>query len=521
MKRKTVTGMDRRSVILTAGAGLAAQFLTPAPARAAQAVTDHATEVYTRIGVRPFITLTATSTVNGGGLTLPEVKSAMEAASLHSVNIDELMDKAGKRIATLLGAESAIVTSGASSALTNATAACVAGADPEAIQLLPRLAGTGLKDEVIMPRYARNPYDHAIRTVGVKIISVDTLDELRRAIGKQTAMIALVGSHGMKIPLESIVPLARKAGVPVVVDGAPEFPKVPNTYLSGGADLVAYSGGKILMGPQCSGILMGRRDLVAAAWVNSSPHDGLGRTMKVGKEEIMGLLAAVEALIQRRHPAEEQRQWVTQLSQIDQIVSRVPDVRTKHVPPPGTNPHPGLQIEWDPAKIDMTLGELQDELLKGEPRLKVNADGPEREGHSVLVHAAGIRPGQENLVADRIRDVLQQAARKGKRPNPAPPAEQLAGTWEVDVRFARGAAQHRLVLESNGNRISGWHYGRDAKGALSGTISGERVRFRSVLPLAAVQFPYTFTGKISRGKMSGDLEYYEHSRAQWTATKHV
>jgi L-seryl-tRNA(Ser) seleniumtransferase len=520
MKKKSASGVNRRSVILNAGAGFAAQFLNPGNALAVPAAaSDDSTEVYTRIGVRPFITLTATSTVNGGGLMLPEVKAAMEAASLHSVNIDELMDHAGKRIAAVLGAESAIVTSGASSALTNATAACVAGADPEMIQLLPRLQGTGLKDEVIMPRYARNPYDHAIRTVGVKIIVVDTLEALGRAIGRQTALIALVGSHGMKIPLESIVPLARKAGVPIIVDAAPEFPRVPNPYLSHGAGLVAYSGGKILMGPQCSGILLGQKDLVAAAWVNSSPHDGLGRTMKVGKEEIMGLLAAVEALIHRRDPAEEQQQWNAQLSEIGEIVSRMPNVLAKLVPREGTNPHPGLRIEWDPARIDMTLGEFQGELLKGEPRLKVNADGPEREGHSVLIHAAGIRLGQEKLVANRIRDVLQYAADRGKRRDPAPPVEQLAGTWELEIQFARGVTRHRLVFETNGSRLSGKHYGRDAEGALSGMISGDQVRFRSVLPLAAVQFPYTFSGKLSRGKMSGEMEYYEHSRAQWTATK--
>jgi L-seryl-tRNA(Ser) seleniumtransferase len=323
----------------------------------------------------------------------------------------------------------------------------------------------------------------------------------------------------MKIPLESIVPLARRAGVPIIVDAAPEFPIVPNPYLSQGADLVAYSGGKILMGPQCSGILLGRKDLVAAAWVNSSPHDGLGRTMKVGKEEVIGLVAAVEALIQRRHPAEEQQHWNAQLSEIGEIVSRMPNVLANLTPHEGTNPHPGLKIEWDPAKIDLTLGEFQNELLKGEPRLKVNADGPEREEHSVLIHAAGIRPGQEKLVANRICDVLQHAADKGRRPDPVPPVEQLAGTWELEIQFARGVTRHRLVFETNGSHLSGTHYGRNAEGALSGLISGDQVRFRSVLPLPAVQFSYSFRGKVSRGRMSGALEYYEHSRAQWTATK--
>ena len=193
-------------------------------------------EVYTRIGVRPFINLTGTLTINGGALTLPEVREASGRAAAHAVDLDELMEKVGARIAELLGSEGAIVTSGAAAALTHATAACVAGADPELIQQLPDL--TGLKDEVIIPRESRNVYDHAFRTLGVRMVEVETLEQFHAALGHRTAMVAVLGTGEARGPmrLEQIVAAARQAGVPVTVDAAAELPMKPNPYLSRGAD---------------------------------------------------------------------------------------------------------------------------------------------------------------------------------------------------------------------------------------------------------------------------------------------
>ena len=207
-------------------------------------------EVYTRIGVRPFINCTATYTINGGAQMLPEVIATIEQAAHYHVNLDELMAKAGDRLAQLLQVEWGIVTAGAAAALTHATAGCIAGADPEKMQRLPNLAG--LKDEVIMPRESRVVYDHAVRTLGVKIIEVNSPDELRAAISSHTVMIEVLGNHfgSARLDLKDVAPIARKAGIPILVDAAADYLIVPNPYIALGADLVAYSGGKIIRGPQ-------------------------------------------------------------------------------------------------------------------------------------------------------------------------------------------------------------------------------------------------------------------------------
>jgi len=240
-------------------------------------------QVYTRLGVRPFINLTGTLTINGGALELPEVRDACHQAADYAVDLDELMEKAGARIAELIGCESAIVTSGAAAALSHATAACIAGADPELMQQLPDLSG--LRDEVIMPKESRNVYDHAFRSWGARVVEVDTVEAFHAALGPRTALVAVLGTGEARGPLrlEAIATAAHKLGVPVIVDAAAELPRRPDPYLTRGADLVAYSGGKTMRGPQCAGLLLGRKDLVWAAFMNGAPHHaGWRRRRPVG-----------------------------------------------------------------------------------------------------------------------------------------------------------------------------------------------------------------------------------------------
>src|SRR5688572_29875544 len=304
--------------------------------------------VYTRIGVRPFINLTGTLTINGGALTLPEVREASHQAAEYAVDIDELMDKAGARIAELVGCEAAIVTSRAAAALSHATAACLAGTDPELMQQLPDLAG--LKDEVIMPRESRNVYDLAFRSWGTRVIEVDSEEALHAALGPRTAMVAVLGTGEARgVRLETVVEAAHKLGVPVIVDAAAELPRRPDPYLTRGADLVAYSGGKAMRGPQCAGLLLGRKDLVWAAFMNGAPHHAVARMMKVVKEEIIGMLAAVEVLMTRGID-EDFRKWKSWLQEISAIVSQVPGVRTTMHDPAGASPYPTMSIEWDPQQ---------------------------------------------------------------------------------------------------------------------------------------------------------------------------
>ena len=501
--------------IATAGlirpAGRAAGATAAAPAPPA----DTSAGIYTRIGVRPFINLTGTLTINGGALTLPEVREASHQAAGHAVDLDELMEKVGARLAELLGAESAIVTSGAAAALAHATAACIAGTDPELMQQLPDL--TNLRDEVIIPRESRNVYDHAFRSLGVRMVEVATVEAFHAALGPRTALVAVLGTGEARGPLrlEEIATAAHKAGVPVVVDAAAEIPKRPNPYLTRGADLVAYSGGKVIRGPQCAGLLLGRRDLVWAAFMNGAPHHAFGRMMKVGKEEIMGMLAAVEVLMSRGID-EDFRRWQTWLHDISVVVSRVPGVRTQMQDPAGASPYPTMLIEWDPEQVNITAGDVYKQLLDGEPRVMTHAAG---EGHSFRVRPPAIRPGDQQAAARRIADVLKNAPRATPRTTPAAPAGDVAGRWDVEVEYSRGTARHRLALVTDGNRVEGSHLGRRLEGSVTGTIDGDRIRMQSGLAYEGTRLAFRFEGRLADQVMTGTVDLGEYGTGRWTARR--
>src|SRR5918997_331399 len=254
-------------------------------------------------------------------MELPEVRAAKDRANQQYVQIDELMAAAGRRLAELTGAEWGLVSAGCSAAISHATAACVAGGNPDLHVRIPDLTGFA-KDEVIIPSHSRNVYDAAIRAVGVKIVEVDSPEALQLAIGPKTAMIYIfAGPRNDSGPFstEVICGIARPHNVPVFVDAAAEILTIPNIHLQRGATLVGYSGGKYIRGPQSAGLLLGRKDLVQAAWVHSAPHHGYARAMKVGREEMIGMLVAVESWVKRDHQAE----WQTSIDRCEHIAQRV------------------------------------------------------------------------------------------------------------------------------------------------------------------------------------------------------
>lgn len=510
---------SRRDVFRIGGMATAAGIIAGVDARGAGSAPGsgiaEGAEVYTRIGVRPFINLTGTLTINGGALSLPEVREAAHQAAGHAVNLDELMERVGARISEIMGCEGAIVTAGAAAALTHATAACIAGADPELIQQLPDL--TGLKDEVIIPRESRNVYDHAFRTLGVRMVEVNTPAEFHAALGPRTAMVAVLGTGEARGPLrlEEMAAAARTMDVPVIVDAAAELPRRPDPYLSRGADLVAYSGGKVVRGPQCAGLLLGRKDLVWAAFMNSAPHHAFGRMMKVGKEEIMGMLAAVETLM-ARGIEEDYRRWRSWLQEISDAVTRVPGVRTEIHDPAGASPFPTMMVEWEPDRVGITAGEIYGQLMDGEPRIQSHASG---EGYSFRVRPPAMRTGEAARAGARIAEVLANAPRGGARKTLAAPVADITGRWEVDVEYTLGKARHRLFLEMHGNRLEGTHAGRRLQGALSGTVDGDRVRMRSSLPIEGTRVGFAFDGQAGEESMQGQVSLGEYGQARWTARR--
>ena len=361
------------------------------------------------LGVQPIINAGGMQTMFTGTLMLPEVVRAIEAMSHQFVRLNELHDAVGKRIAELLGCEAAMVTSGAAAALTVGTAACLTGTDKARIGRLPDL--TGMKSEVIIQKAHRFVYDHAVRNCGVRLIEVETAEELRRAASERTAMMLFLNKHDHlgKIKREEFVALGKQLGVPTFNDAAADLPPAGNLtkYIKLGFDLVTFSGGKGLRGPQSAGLLVGRRDLIAAARLNSPPNgDAIGRPMKVNKEEMVGLLVALELYLKRDHQ-KDWAEWERNIRVVADALKPVNGVTTERFIPPTANEVPHLRIRWDRKLVRMNGGEVARRLREGRPSIELTPDDGERD--VVEVSSWTLQPGEAEIVARRLREILAGA----------------------------------------------------------------------------------------------------------------
>jgi L-seryl-tRNA(Ser) seleniumtransferase len=370
------------------------------------AARKSATGLYAQLGIRPLINFQGTMTSLGASKMPAEVHAAMAEASRDYIVLEELKDKIGERIATLCGTEAAMVSSGAAGAIALGTYACLTGEDNAKVRQLPDL--TGMKQQVVIQKRHRNGYDHAVRSAGVKIIDVETRDQLAAALGPQTAMMYYLGgsSHDWEwetpISLEQCLDLTRKANVPLLVDAANMLPPWSNMnkLAAQGVDLIAVSGGKHIRGPQSSGILAGRKDLIRAAWLNSSPHsDSQGRGMKVNREEMAGLWVAVERYAKLDFDALERecsRQadfLIEQFRRLGLEAKRTPFDRTRRV-------H-RVHVTWDEAKLGLTAAGVDKQLREGEPRIFVLRGKPGLE-FTVFMND----PGDEKIAARRMKEIF-------------------------------------------------------------------------------------------------------------------
>jgi D-glucosaminate-6-phosphate ammonia-lyase len=367
--------------------------------------------IYDRLGVRTRINAKGTYTYLTGSLMPPEVAQAQHEAAEHYVFLEELQAAAGRKIAELLGVEAAMVTSGAAGAMTLGTAACVAGKDEEKIRRIPDTIG--MKNEVILQKTHRNGYNHAMRNVGVRMIEIETVEEAERAINDNTAMLFFLNwaQNRGKIGLQQWVELGKKHGIPTFNDAAADVPPVShlNEYNKMGFDLVAFSGGKGLRGPQCAGLLLGRKDLIEAALANNNPHDDtVGRGMKVGKEEIVAMYAAVERYLKVDHE-QEWEVWERKLDEIEKMVSSVPGIQTGRFVPEVANHVPHLYLHWDEAALVLTRAECAKRLEDGEPSIVCLVDD---EHKGVAVTPYMMQPGDELIVARRLRAILMDAHKR-------------------------------------------------------------------------------------------------------------
>ncbi|HXG10732.1 MAG TPA: aminotransferase class V-fold PLP-dependent enzyme [Gemmataceae bacterium] len=361
-------------------------------------------DVIQELGVRSFINAAGTFTALSGSLMPPEVMAAMQIASRKFVRLDELHDAVGKRIAELLHCEAALVTAGCASALSLATAACVAGSDPARIRRLPDT--TGMKNEVIIQKTHRVGYDHAVRNAGVRLIEVETREELEKAITERTAMMFFLNAANPrgKIHYEEFIALGKKYKVPTLNDAAADVPPVENLwkYTKMGFDLVAFSGGKGLRGPQSAGLLLGRKDLIEAAKLNNNPHaDSLCRTNKVNKEEIVGMLVALELFLARDHAA-VWADWEGRCRRIAQALKDFDDVRTEMYIPEIANAVPHLRVRWDYQRRRLTPAQMARRLREGKPSIEVNPGT----GKELILSVWMMEPGEDAIVAERVREIL-------------------------------------------------------------------------------------------------------------------
>lgn len=369
----------------------------------------HSGNVYEELGVTPLINGQGTMTMLGGSLMRPEVESVMAMAGRHFVSIPELEVAAGKRIAKMLNLPegySAIVTSGAAAAMQSGLSGILTGDNPKFIQQLPDL--TGMKSEVIIQKSHRNPFDHQLRSTGVKLIEIETRDELKKAINSKTAMLHFTNfaNAAGQIKVDEWPRIGKEHNIPTFIDAAADTPPVSHLwdYAVMGYDLIAFSGGKAICGPQCAGLLLGRKDLVAYALLNNSPYeDTLGRSQKVGKEEIVGMVKALESYLNEDHEALS-KEWQRRLEVISTEVSKVRGVTTTFWTPDVANHVPHMDIRWDKQIIPLAPDQVGKALRAGKPAIVVASD----EHPEVLtLNSFMLQPDEEKIVASTLSAYLK------------------------------------------------------------------------------------------------------------------
>lgn len=408
----------RRNFFSWARNGLAATGLAgAAPAAAAAAVGE---DYYTKLGVTRIINAAGTYTALTASIMPPAVQAAVAEAAKSPVRLAELQQKAGEYIARRLKCDAALVSAGAASALTLGTAACMTVGNREAVSRLP-METAGLKNEVIIQKGHRYGYDHAIRNCGIRFVEVETEDEYERAFTPKTVMCHFFNAAEQgQISREKWIEVAHRHGVPCFNDAAADVPPISNlwNYTQMGFDLVTFSGGKGLRGPQNAGLLLGRKDLIEAATWSNSPHDEtVGRGMKVAKEQIVGMVAALDWYLSQTDEG-MQAEFRARANRIAEMLKDVPTLTHEIVVPPLANAVPHLVLRYDQARLRKSPLEVAQILREGSPTIELNPSTGRKGGsaglpnteHAILVGVWMLQPGEDLVVARRLREVLLNAA---------------------------------------------------------------------------------------------------------------
>jgi uncharacterized pyridoxal phosphate-dependent enzyme len=399
-----------RRDVLVGGAAVVGSLVAPETNAIPPAPPPMNVGYYERLGVKRVINAAGTLTTLGGSLMPPEVTAAWNDAARHFVDLPDLQNKVGARIAELIGVDAALVTTGAAGAMQLATAALMTNGDPKLVRQLPDT--TGIKNEVIVQRGHRTCYDHQIMACGARMVEVETAADAESAIGDRTVMMLFYNLHEPdgKIDRAAWLEIAKRRRVPTLLDAAADVPpqEALSRYVRSGFDLVAFSGGKALRGPNDTGLLLGHKHTIEAAKANANPVCGcLGRSLKVSKEDMVALLAAIERYVTLDHAA-EWREWERRLDVIEHALRDVPTVTTEHIVPPIANHVPHVLIFWDESRVKITREQVTARLAEGNPSIalgRVRGTGDK----GLLVSVFVLLPGEDEIVAARLREVLNGA----------------------------------------------------------------------------------------------------------------
>jgi len=479
--------------------------------------------LFTRIGVRPMINGRGTFTIISGSCSLPEVKQAMYDASFYFVQLDEMMNGIGAQLGELTGAEWGITTTGCAAAICLATIACIAGTDVEKCQVLPY---TKKKDQVIIPKHSRNPYDIGVRMCGAEIVEVATPEEFRSKISDRTAMVYILSgpeSTSGPMSISVLCAIANEKNIPVFVDAAAEEPVKPNIHLAAGASLVGYSGGKCMRGPQSSGMMIGKKNLCKAAYYQAAPHHCYGRALKCSKEEAMGLLAAIRQWHKRDHDAEQAR-WNTWMQHIADRLKGIPSLTAEVTPAQAdlSNRCPTVRIQWDAAKVGITGTEVAAHLDAGTPRIVLagpQGRRPDMMQSSIGVTSYMLEAGEEKIIADALYEALTKPGTHPNPPVPTGPPASVQGSWAVTIQYLRGTGEQKFVLDQKGNDLTGEQHGEFYDAKFQGTVRGDQIELHSVLPVAGNPVRCTFKGAVQGNNISGTVNMGEYGEANWSAVR--
>lgn len=460
--------------------------------------------IYRELGVEPFIQCAGVRTSYGASNPSDEVISAMDAAAAAFVDMDELAEAVGQRMAELTGAEWGVITAGTAASLSLATAACIAGNNPELMLRLPDTAG--LRNKVLIPVDQRFPYEQAIRIAGAEIVGVSTMAELALALDGNVAMICLLGraDDASALPLSSLLPFARAHDVPILVDAAGLSPGNPDRWIENGADLVVYAGGKYVRGPQSTALVIGKERLCKAIWWNGAPHQAFGRSMKVGKEEVVGAALALDRWINFQSAKDERDQWLSRLMRIQAPLRLVQGVATDVLSWAGFAAATRLRVIWNADLIPFDAEELRLALLRQRPRILIHDFWSTPT--SIILDPVNLSDDEAEIVGRALAAAFRNP-QSIAQPTPSLLAEvNVSGSWCVEMQFLHGSATHHLDIRQKGELISGEHHTAWSTGAVSGCVRGRRAHFEAAHTQVPISLFYGFEGEFAGdGSINGTV----------------